>query len=79
MVTGAQYAGAMPAGVHAGTSVPALFTGSSALVFPATGSDLWIELMFALLISILGLYWASNKWVASYLRERRNTAQVPGI
>jgi|HubBroStandDraft_6_1064221.scaffolds.fasta_scaffold750876_1 hypothetical protein len=79
VVTSAQYAGAMPAGVHAGTSVPALFTGSSALVFPATGSDLWIELMFALLISILGLYWASHKWVANYIREHRNTVQIPGI
>jgi hypothetical protein len=79
LIASTKYAGPVPAGIHVGTSVPALNTGGSGLVFPATGSDLWIGLLIALLISILGLYWASNKWVASYLRERRNTVQVPGI
>jgi hypothetical protein len=78
LVTSAQYAGHMPKGIHAGTSVPALFTGGS-LVFPVTGSDLWIELVIGLLVSLLGLYWASHTWVASYLRERRNTVQIPRI
>jgi hypothetical protein len=78
LVTNAQYAGRMPTGIHAGTSVPALFTGGG-LVFPVTGSDLWIELAIGMLVSILGLYWASNRWLATYLRERRNTVQIPGI
>jgi hypothetical protein len=78
LVTSAQYAGLMPKGIHAGTSVPALFTGGS-LVFPVTGSDLWIELVIGLLVSLLGLYWASHTWVTSYLRERRNTVQIPRI
>jgi hypothetical protein len=58
--------------------VPALFTGGS-LVFPVTGSDLWIELVIGLLVSLLGLYWASHTWVAGYLRDRRSTVQIPGI
>jgi hypothetical protein len=78
LVTSAQYAGLMPKGIHAGTTVPALFTGGS-LVFPVTGSDLWIELVIGLLVSLLGLYWASHTWVAGYLRERRNTVQIAQI
>jgi hypothetical protein len=35
--------------------------------------------VIALLASLLGLYWASHKWVADYLRERRNTPQIPRI
>jgi hypothetical protein len=76
LVTSAQYAGPIPPGTQAGTSVPALFTGGSGLVFPVTGSDLWVELLIALLGSLLGVYWASHKWVASYLRERRNTVKI---
>ncbi len=76
LVTSAQYAGHVPLGTQAGTSIPALFTGGSGLVFPVTGSDLWIELVIGLLASLLGLYWASQKWVASYLRERRNTVKI---
>jgi len=79
LVASTQYAGAMPKGIQVGTSVPALFTGGSGLVFPAAGSDLWIELTIALLVSLLGLYWASNKWVASYLRERSNTVKIPRL
>ncbi len=79
LVTSAQYAGHIPTGIHAGTAVPALFTGGSGLVYPVTGSDLWIELLIALLVSLLGLYWSSHKWVAEYLRERRNKPQIPGI
>jgi hypothetical protein len=79
LVTSAQYAGPIPKGIQAGTRVPALFTGGSGLVFPVTGSDLWIELVIALLASLLGLCWASHKWVADYLRERRNTPQIPRI
>jgi hypothetical protein len=32
-----------------------------------------------LLVSLLGLYWATHTWVANYLRERRNTVQIPGL
>jgi hypothetical protein len=78
LVASAHYAGLMPKGIHAGTSVPALFTGGG-LVFPVTGSDLWIELVIGLLVSLLGLYWATHTWMANYLRERRNTVQIPGL
>jgi hypothetical protein len=79
MMASTHYAGQLPKGTQAGTTVPALFTGGSGLVFPAAGSDLWIGLLIALLASILGLYWASNKLVANYIRERRSTVQIPGL
>jgi hypothetical protein len=79
LVSSAKYAGQMPTGIHVGTTVPALFTGGSGLVFPVTGSDLWIELLIALLGSALALYWASHRWVAKYLRERRDNPQIPSI
>jgi hypothetical protein len=79
LVASAKYVGQLPRGIQAGTTVPALFTGGSGLVFPVTGSDLWIEMLIALLLSALGLYWASHRWVAKYIRERRNTIQIPGI
>jgi hypothetical protein len=66
-----RYAGPIPGGVRAGTRVPALFTGGSGVVFPTTGSDLWIEMVVALLASLLGLFWATRARVAQYLRERR--------
>ena len=65
----AQYSGGLPTGIHAGTRIPALFTGSG-LVFPVTGSDLWISLVVGIVVGLLGLYWASHKWVAGYLRQR---------
>jgi uncharacterized membrane protein YfcA len=76
VVTSAHYAGPIPAGTRTGTSVPALFTGSSGLVFPTAGSDLWIELVIALLASVLGLYWASRQWWARYLRKLRKVGRV---
>jgi hypothetical protein len=79
LMASAHYAGQLPVSTQAGTSVPALFTGGSGLVFPAAGSDLWVELLIGLLVSILGLYWASQKLVANYIRERRKTVQIPGI
>ncbi len=79
LVTSAQYAGPIPKGIQAGTSLPALDAGGSGLVFPLTGSDLWVELVIGLLASLLGLYWASHKWVADYLREHRNTAKISQI
>lgn len=79
LLTSAQYAGPMPKGIQAGTSVQALFTGSSGLVFPITGSDLWIELMIALLVSLFGLYWSTHKWIAGYLRQRRDSPQITGL
>jgi hypothetical protein len=78
-VTSAQYAGQLPRAVQAGTRVPALYTGGSGLVFPAAGSSLWIELLIAMLVSALGLYWASHAWVAKYLRERRDNLQIPRL
>jgi hypothetical protein len=78
VVTGAHYAGALPVGIRAGTSVPALFTGSG-LVFPTTGSDLWIELLITLVVSVLGLSWASHAWVAKRLsRPGRTGVPAPG-
>jgi hypothetical protein len=79
LATGADYVGALPAGTKAGTSVPALYTGSSSSVFPASGSDLWVELLVGLLVSLFGLYWSTNKWVADYFRERRKTVRIPGL
>jgi hypothetical protein len=75
VVASAHYAGSIPVGTRAGTTVPALFTGDSNLVYPTAGSDLWIELVIALLASILGLYWASHAWVA----ERLNSANRRGV
>ena len=75
VVATAHYAGRIPVGTRAGTRVPALFTGDSNLVYPTAGSDLWIELVIALLASILGLYWASHVWVV----ERLNGASRRGV
>lgn len=74
-VAGTHYAGPIPVRTRAGYSVPALFTGSSGVVFPSTGSDLWIELVIALLASMLGLYWATHAWVA----QRLNRSAQPGV
>jgi uncharacterized membrane protein YfcA len=79
LATAAQYVGALPRAVQAGTSIPALFTGSASQVFPVTGSDLWVEMAIALLVSALGLYWSTHKWVGNYLREHRNTADIPRL
>jgi len=67
----AQYDGAVPAGIHAGSRIPALYSGGSALVYPTTGSDQWISLVVAIVVALLGLYWAGHRWVAAYLRSRR--------
>jgi hypothetical protein len=69
-ISRAQYDGQLPAVLHAGTRIPALDTGGSGLVFPVTGSDLWISLLVAIAVSLLGLFWASRPWVAGYLRHR---------
>jgi hypothetical protein len=71
------YAGQLPFGLHVGTSLPAIYPGGSNLVFPATGSDLWISLLIGLVVGALGLYWASHRWVANFIRKRRGVA-VPG-
>lgn len=71
LLTGAQYEGQMPQVVHAGTSVAALDTGGST-VFPANGSDLWISLLVAMVIAVLGLYWAVHRYVIGYFRKRRD-------
>lgn len=70
-LTSAQYDGQLPAPVHAGTSVAARYTGGSGLVFPASGSDLWISLLVAMGLSLLGLYWAARPYLTRYFRRRR--------
>jgi hypothetical protein len=71
-----QFSGQLPDNLHAGTSLPALDTGESGLVFPAAGSDLWISLLVALILSALALYWAARKPLLDYLRDRRETAAL---
>lgn len=72
-VASAQYSGQIPAGIHAGTRIPALYTGSN-LLFPTTGSDLWISLLVAIVVALLGLYWATHRWIAGYFRQRADTS-----
>jgi hypothetical protein len=72
-VASAQYAGAIPLGIHAGTRVAALYPGGG-LVFPTTGSDLWISLTVALAVALLGLYWSTHRWIAGYFRQRATTS-----
>jgi hypothetical protein len=67
-----QYTGRIPEATHPGTSIPGLLPAGSTLVFPSTGSDLWIALLVAAVLGILGLYWACHKLVANYLRQRRS-------
>jgi hypothetical protein len=74
--TATEYDGQLPAVVHTGTAVSALDTGGSGTVFPANGSDLWISLLVALVLSALGLYWASHRYVAGYLRKRREQEPI---
>jgi hypothetical protein len=74
LLSSAQYDGRLPAGIRVGSSVAGLFTGGSAVVFPATGSDLWIWLLVALAVAALGLYWSSHRLVRNYLRQRRPPA-----
>ncbi len=74
-VASIQYEGTLPAAIHAGTRIPVLYPGGS-LVFPTTGSDLWISLVVAMVVALLGLYWASHRWVAQYLRHRNDTTRL---
>lgn len=74
LLSSAQYYGRLPVGIRAGTSVAGLFTGGSGVVFPATGSDLWMSLLVALAVAALGLYWSSHRLVRSYIRQRRSAA-----
>jgi hypothetical protein len=76
-VASVQYDGAIPAGIHAGTKIPALYPGGG-LAFPITGSDLWISLLVAIVVALLGLYWATHKWVAGYFRHRADTSGLGG-
>jgi hypothetical protein len=70
LLSSAQYAGRLPNGVHAGTSVAGLYPGGSGLVYPATGSDEWISLLVLLILAVAGLYWSSHRLVAKYIRDR---------
>jgi hypothetical protein len=73
LLSSAQYVGRLPVGVHAGTSVAALFPGGSAVVYPPTGSDEWISLLVMLGLGVFGLYWSSHRVVANYIRQRNLT------
>ncbi len=79
LVTSAQYAGHIPTDAHAGTTLPALFTGGSGLVYPVTGSDLWIELGDRRGAVAPGALLVEPPWVAEYLREQRDKPQIAGI
>jgi hypothetical protein len=70
----AQYDGALPAGAHVGLRIPALYPGGSGLVYPTTGSDQWISLLVAIVVALLGLYWASHRWIEAYLRDRKGAS-----
>jgi hypothetical protein len=76
-VASVHYDGTNPAGIHAGTRIPALYTGGG-LAFPITGSDLWISLLVAMVASLLGLYWATHTWIAGYFRQRADTSGLAG-
>lgn len=69
LVTSAQFSGQVPAGTHVGTSVAGLYPGGG-LIFPAAGSDLWISLLIAIVLSLLALVWASRPLISNYLRQR---------
>jgi hypothetical protein len=73
VLSSARFYGRLPVGTHAGSSVAGLFTGGSAIVFPATGSDLWMSLLAALVVAALGLYWSSHRLVRNYIRQHRST------
>jgi len=70
VLSSAQYAGQLPAGVHAGTSIAALFPGGSAVVYPPSGSDAWISLLVGLALAVIGLFWSCRRLVVKYLRDR---------
>jgi hypothetical protein len=75
-LTNASYAGGIPRTVHVGTSLPGLYPGGSALVFPPGGSSLWVSLLIGIVISLLGLLWACWRPVKDYLEHRRNAVIV---
>jgi len=74
LLSSAQYAGRIPVGTHAGTSIAGLLPAGSTLVFPASGSDLWVALLVAAVLGVLGLYWSCHRLVERYLRQRRSEA-----
>jgi hypothetical protein len=74
-VASAQYAGSIPAGIHAGTRIAGLYSGGG-LVFPSTGSDLWISLLIALVVALIALYWSTHQWIAGYFRQRARTSDL---
>jgi hypothetical protein len=73
VLSSAQYVGRLPVGVHTGTSVTALFPGGSGLVFPPTGSDLWISLLVTVIVAALGVYWSSHRLIANHFRQHKPT------
>jgi hypothetical protein len=68
-----EYDGQLPTSIHVGTRIAGLYPGGG-LVFPTTGSDLWISLLVAIVLALLALYWATRPWVAGFLRQRADTA-----
>ncbi len=71
----AQYTGSLPASIHVGTRIQALAPGGG-LVFPSTGSDLWISMVVGLAVGLIALYWAGYRWLAAYLRQRADTPSL---
>ena len=69
----ADYEGKFPADIHVGTSLPGIYPGGFGLVFPARGSHLWVSMLVGLILGLLGLYWASHRWVAGLIRPRRTS------
>ena len=70
LLSSAQYAGRLPAGVHAGTPVAGLYPGGSGLVYPPAGSNEWISLLVMVILAVVALYWSSHRLIAKYLRDR---------
>jgi hypothetical protein len=68
-----EYDGQVPIDIHAGTRIAGLYPGGG-LVFPTNGSDLWISLLVAIVLALLALYWATHRWVATFLRQRTDNA-----
>jgi hypothetical protein len=75
-LTDASYVGNIPRNIHVGTTLAGLYPGGSSLVFPATGSSLWISLLAGLIVSLLALLWACWRPVKNYLEHRRNAVVV---
>jgi hypothetical protein len=75
-LTNASYIGAIPHVIHVGTAVAGLYPGGSALVFPLSGSTLWVSMLIGAIVGALGLVWACYRPARNYLEHRRNAVIV---